>query len=161
MWLDKSEGDGKIVRTLEAPRPAAAAAGRGPGGGGDVGPIKVKVTVTTSDVRGAGTDANVTINIHGSKGGTGPLKLTSSKDNFERGNSDTFFLDSVPDYGTANTIDIGHDGSGFGAGWHLASVEVTNLASGEVTTFPCNRWLDKSEDDGATTRTLTGATVAG
>lgn len=38
-------------------------------------------------------------------------------------------------------IRIGHDGTGFGAGWHLAKVVVENLATGESVTFECNRWV--------------------
>lgn len=48
----------------------------------------------------------------------------------------------------------GHDGAGLGAGWHLARVIVENLATGESVTFECNRWFDKSEDDGAIEREL-------
>lgn len=42
--------------------------------------------VFTSDIKGAGTDANVTIIMFGSNGlNTGKVKLDSSKNNFERG----------------------------------------------------------------------------
>ncbi len=45
---------------------------------------KYKVTVYTGDKRGAGTDANVTINIFGENGNSGERKLDNSKNNFER-----------------------------------------------------------------------------
>ena len=42
--------------------------------------------VFTSDIRGAGTDANVTIILFGSSGiDTGKIKLDSNKNDFERG----------------------------------------------------------------------------
>ncbi len=42
--------------------------------------------VFTSDIRGAGTDANVTITMFGSSGiDTGKIKLDSNKNDFERG----------------------------------------------------------------------------
>ena len=42
--------------------------------------------VFTSDIRGAGTDANVTIILFGSNGiDTGKVKLDSNKNDFERG----------------------------------------------------------------------------
>ena len=48
--------------------------------------------MVTSDVRGAGTDADVSMVMHGSKGDVGPLKLDNSANNFERGQTDTFFI---------------------------------------------------------------------
>lgn len=41
--------------------------------------------VTTSDLRGAGTDANVTMTLFGDKGDSGDRKLDSSQNDFERG----------------------------------------------------------------------------
>ena len=43
------------------------------------------VTVHTSDIRGAGTDANVSCIIMGDKANTPMCKLDNSKNNFERG----------------------------------------------------------------------------
>lgn len=39
----------------------------------------------TSDKRGAGTDANVFIDIHGDAANSGKIVLDNSKNNFERG----------------------------------------------------------------------------
>jgi hypothetical protein len=47
--------------------------------------VTFRVAVTTSDVRGAGTDANVAIVLYGEKGDTGERKLESSANDFERG----------------------------------------------------------------------------
>ncbi len=49
---------------------------------------------------------------------------------------------------------IEHDGAGFGAGWFLERVEVTNQACNRTWTFPCGKWLDKNKGDGATFREL-------
>ena len=78
---------------------------------------------------------------------------------------------------------IGHDGKGIGAGWHLDKVHVRRLLDdddedakkrrkssrgrkqsssavdaekrkSETIVFPCGRWLAKDEDDGALERTL-------
>jgi hypothetical protein len=50
--------------------------------------------VFTSDIKGAGTDANVTIILFGCNGlDTGKIKLDSHKNNFERGQvSDHIFI---------------------------------------------------------------------
>jgi hypothetical protein len=52
--------------------------------------VPYQVTVVTSDVRGAGTDADVMLTMVGDKGSAGPFKLDDSKNNLERGQTDTF-----------------------------------------------------------------------
>ena len=51
------------------------------------------------------------------------MPLENSKNNFERNQHDTFLL-KLPDVGKLTKIQIGHDGWGAGAAWHLARVEV-------------------------------------
>ena len=46
--------------------------------------MQYKVTVYTSNVKGAGTDANVFAEIRGDLGTTGPHKLDDKKNNFEK-----------------------------------------------------------------------------
>lgn len=56
------------------------------------------MSVKTGDVRGAGTDANVFVQIFGAKGDTGKLQLRSAentKNKFERGRTDQFVLEAV------------------------------------------------------------------
>ena len=36
-------------------------------------------------------------------------------------------------------VEVGHDGEGPHAAWHLAWVRVTNLDTGQTATFECNR----------------------
>lgn len=76
-WL-KGSSVRQEIRAAGAPGSsdaAAAAAGR----------VNFRVAVTTSDVRGAGTDANVALVLYGEKGDTGERKLESSANDFERG----------------------------------------------------------------------------
>merc|ERR1739838_826753 len=42
---------------------------------------------------------------------------------------------------------MGHDGRGFGAGWHLDMVEVQDTSTDRKYNFPCSRWLAEDEDD--------------
>lgn len=70
-----------------------------------------KVEVQTGDVRGAGTDSDVTVTVFGSKGDTGARSLESSANNFERGQVDTFFfmvrgLGGVREHGRGNVVAI-------------------------------------------------------
>ena len=52
------------------------------------------------------------------------------------------------------SIRIGHDGEGLGAGWMLDRVEIEAPSLSKRLYFPCGRWLDKKEDDGAIERDL-------
>ena len=54
-------------------------------------------------------------------------------------------------------IRIGHDGKGFGSGWHLKEVKIESL--GQTWICECNRWLDKNEDDGKLERELDAVLV--
>ena len=48
------------------------------------------VWVWTSDMRGAGTDANVFMTLYGDKGKTDEVQLGNATDNFEQGQLDKF-----------------------------------------------------------------------
>lgn len=82
-----------------------------------------QVVVNTSDIRGAGTDSNISCVVYGDHGDTGVRKLDSSANDFERGTSCTFMLKS-PNIGAIQSIRISSDNSGFGAAWHLKDIEV-------------------------------------
>jgi hypothetical protein len=109
--------------------------------------VKYRVTVHTGDKRGAGTDANVFIILHGEKGDSGKRKLESSGNNFERAKTDIFGIETF-DVGELTKVTVGHDGSGFGSGWFLDNVVVRDetLRNKEYK-FQCGRWLDKVKTD--------------
>lgn len=69
-----------------------------------------QVVVMTSDIRGAGTDANISIVVHGTKDGqsldTGSHKLDDSKNNFERNMKDIFML-KTKDVGELTRVVVG------------------------------------------------------
>lgn len=44
--------------------------------------------------------------------------------------------------------------SGGSPGWFLDWVEINAPSLGQLLRFPCGRWLDKGEDDGAIVRDL-------
>ena len=115
------------------------------------------MNVVTSDKPNAGTDSNVYIQLFGDKNDSGKITLETSKTNknkFERGQTDMFEIKEA-DVGDLRKIKIGHDGRGFGAGWHLKEVVIDAPKLGKKWRFPCGRWLDKNEDDGKTERELT------
>jgi hypothetical protein len=99
-------------------------------------------------------DANVYVQMFGKRYSTNKINLDTSrtnKDKFERGNTDVFIVQAL-DVGDLKQLKIGHDNKGFGAGWHLKEVFVE--CNNKKFIFPCNKWLDKKEDDGKIERDL-------
>lgn len=81
-----------------------------------------EITVITGDKKGAGTDANVSITIHGKSGITEKIPLRSkSKNVFEKNQSDIFSV-RAKCVGPMTKIRIEHDNSGTAAGWYLERV---------------------------------------
>ena len=58
--------------------------------------MKYEVVVVTGDVRGAGTDANVSLTVYGDHGDTGKRELKQSfRDLFERNQTDRFQIEAL------------------------------------------------------------------
>lgn len=91
-WLTGAPGSATNNKVLPAAAPSAATA-------------HYRVTVLTGDVRGAGTDSDVYLTVHGSDGSTGEHELASSGNNFERNGRDEFTLQSV-NIGTITAADV-------------------------------------------------------
>ncbi|GAB0202568.1 lipoxygenasey domain-containing protein 1 [Grus japonensis] len=163
-WLAVEEDDGQIVREL-VPVDEAFVKKDSENDGQSLATLGLEqkaksttytVKVKTGDKKNAGTDANVFITLYGSKDDTGIVSLKASKINknkFERGKIDEFTVESV-DIGDLKKIKIGHDNKGNSTGWFLEWVEIDAPSLGQCLKFPCGRWLDKSEDDGAIERVI-------
>ncbi|KFV05227.1 Lipoxygenase homology domain-containing protein 1, partial [Pterocles gutturalis] len=163
-WLAVEEDDGQIVREL-VPVDEAFVKKDSENDGQSLATLGLEqkaksttytVKVKTGDKKNAGTDANVFITLYGSKDDTGIVSLKASKTNknkFERGKVDEFTVESV-DIGDLKKIKIGHDNKGNSTGWFLEWVEIDAPSLGQCLKFPCGRWLDKSEDDGAIERMI-------
>ncbi|XP_077916250.1 lipoxygenase homology domain-containing protein 1 isoform X2 [Halichoerus grypus] len=142
-WLSTVEGDRQRGRDLLASfDPMDAPRGN-----------KYEVRVYTADVIGAGTDADVFINIFGEYGDTGERRLENEKDNFERGAEDKFMLDA-PDLGQLIKINVGHNNKGGSAGWFLSKIIIEDIGNKRKYDFPLNRWLALDEDDGKIQRDI-------
>eukprot|EP01043_Picozoa_sp_COSAG02_P027297 COSAG02_NODE_1603_length_11734_cov_5.828105_5_plen_2279_part_00 len=110
------------------------------------------LTVVTSDVRGAGTNAKVYVSLYGEHGEIEERKLPSKRKHFERKRHDVFKLpgpkgQKCREIGTLQRLNVRHDGSGMGSGWHLERIDVKSELSGRAWSFHCNQWLDKGEGD--------------
>ncbi|XP_050769305.1 lipoxygenase homology domain-containing protein 1 [Gymnogyps californianus] len=162
-WLAKSEDDGEIVREL-VPSDIFTEKLMKDGTLKQIeeeveDPLEVhtyKISVFTGDIYGAGTDANVFLNIYGDLGDTGERKLSKSETNFnkfERGQEDTFTIQAV-DLGILYKIKIRHDNSMFSPDWFLEKVEILDETTEESFIFLCERWLSKKKEDKKIERTL-------
>uniref|UniRef100_A0A1A8LWQ9 Lipoxygenase homology domains 1b n=1 Tax=Nothobranchius pienaari TaxID=704102 RepID=A0A1A8LWQ9_9TELE len=117
-------------------------------------PVKYEIIVITGDVKGGGTDANVSITIYGVNGDSGKRALKKKFRNlFERGQTDRFVLEML-DLGELLRVKVEHDGSSLNNGWFLECVEVTNMANSVTTIFQCGKWLDAHKADGEIYRVL-------
>ncbi|XP_030598877.1 lipoxygenase homology domain-containing protein 1 [Archocentrus centrarchus] len=151
MWLDEDEGDGLIERELY-----------------EMVSLRQKkqkkypwsLWIWTSDVKGAGTDAQVFLQIYGEKGKSDELKLENNSDSFEQGQVDKFMIE-MADIGRLLKLRIWHEKRHPFAGWHLAKVTLLKTLTKEKYSFECGRWLDINEDDNEIVRELpaTGATI--
>lgn len=120
-WLATDEGDSLIERTLFENT--------------SMRKMKEKrktwiVKATTSNVSGAGTDANVKMVLYGkTKDGTykktDDIVLDNKGNNFEAGETDSFNIHAAP-VGTPYKLRIWHDNSNPAAGWHLDKVNYIN-----------------------------------
>lgn len=81
--------------------------------------LRVQVTVITSDVRFAGTTADVFAEVEGEVGSFGPEALENASRNFERGRRDDFLLRAT-DIGSIKKVRIWHANNTLtGSDWHL------------------------------------------
>ncbi|XP_078473113.1 lipoxygenase homology domain-containing protein 1 [Lampetra planeri] len=144
MWLDEDEGDGLIERELHEMI--------------SLRQIKQKklpwsLWIWTSDVKGAGTDARVCLQVYGEHGKSDEIQLDNNSDNFESGLTDKFMIE-LPDIGFLFKIRIWHDSRAPFGGWHLQKVTLLKYFTKEKYSFMCGRWLDANEEDGFTVREL-------
>ena len=102
--------------------------------------MKYKITFKTGSQSGAGTDADVTIKVYGSKLVTNEITLTSQLKNFEKGTTDSFYFESA-NLGEIEKIKVGHNNKLFGADWLLDEINVENNAQNKFWHFPIYKWI--------------------
>nr|XP_057920226.1 lipoxygenase homology domain-containing protein 1 isoform X2 [Doryrhamphus excisus] len=149
MWLDEDEGDGLIERELYEMLSLRQRKQK---------KYPWSLWIWTSDVKGAGTDAQVFLQIYGENGKSDEVKLENNSDSFEQGRLDKFMIET-PDIGRLLKVRIWHEKRHPFAGWHLGRVSLLKTLTMEKYSFECGRWLDINEDDNEIVRELpaTGA----
>uniref|UniRef100_H3DGZ8 Lipoxygenase homology PLAT domains 1 n=1 Tax=Tetraodon nigroviridis TaxID=99883 RepID=H3DGZ8_TETNG len=162
-WLAVDEDDGQIARELVPVDEAFMKKDEDEEGTSTTLGLEQKsmsttytLRIKTGEKKNAGTDANVCAILFGENDDTGIINLKACKNyknKFEQGMINEFIVEAV-DLGDLEKIRIGHDNAGGSAGWFLDWVEVDAPSQGQRLRFPCGRWLDKGEDDGAIVREL-------
>ena len=91
-----------------------------------------KISVKTSDVGGAGTDANVFVVLFGEYGDSGEIHLKESETNrdpFETGRTDVFTVANVLDLGRLVKLRVWHDNKGrFTSTYRTTHMQDTRIA---------------------------------
>ena len=131
-WLCLDIGDGRTQRELHPLHPNTPTSDH---------TLPWEVRVFTSDLRGAGTDANVTFQVHGDRGSSDPFPLGDNIANFEQGECDVFRGVLIPAGigGHVEAITVSHDGSNPYPEWHLERVELECARLQQTYLCPCGR----------------------
>lgn len=104
-----------------------------------------RVSVKTGDIDSAGTDADIFITLKGTNGTSNEVELDSPRDDFERGNTDRFIIETTRNVGTLKQIVVRSDNSGKYAEFFLERVTVMDIDTNRTYNFPCNKWLNKNQ----------------
>ncbi len=122
------------------------------------------IEVKTSNVKKAGTDSNIVLQVNGSNTVTRGINIGSMADdgnNFERGDLDTMCIgyDSTG-IGYISSLTITKDNHGPGADWHLEYIKIKEIiADGKTANaykFTWNKWIKKETVRLTNRQTLNG-----
>eukprot|EP00051_Salpingoeca_urceolata_P030280 m.492497 g.492497 ORF g.492497 m.492497 type:complete len:587 (-) comp32888_c0_seq1:25-1785(-) len=105
------------------------------------------VTLVTADARGAGTMANVFVELHGHEVSSGKLEIPTLE--FLRDSIEECVVTSPRDIGELQFITVSHDDTGEGSGWLLERIAVHDRHSDTHFHFACNCWLGRSDSGGS------------
>jgi hypothetical protein len=110
--------------------------------------VLYKIHVRTSDLKGAGTDANVFLSITGALDSVQSLELKYDEDRadkFESGSEDVFEF-HLPALGDIISVKVSRDNFvDFASAWHLQDVEIIDTTARKSFLFNCCQWLSKHE----------------
>ncbi|XP_025103093.1 lipoxygenase homology domain-containing protein 1-like [Pomacea canaliculata] len=101
-----------------------------------------KIIIHTSDEKDAGTNSDIYITLHGSRGSSAEIMLLDYFNAFERNQIDGFIV-TTDDIGEVCSLTIRSAGKYFCPDWHLREIVVHGSSQKR---FWCNCWL--SERDG-------------
>lgn len=102
-----------------------------------------RITVETGCKSRAGTDANISVSLTGTKGKTGRIALSSWRNDFEAGNKDVYIVKAM-DVGAVLIIRLHNDKSRWieNPDWFVDRIVVTSSTQEKAFLFPCYRWIE-------------------
>jgi len=106
--------------------------------------MKYKIILKTGNQQGAGTDADVYLQIFGSKNHSDEIKLQSKLSQFEKNSVDIFYVEST-DLGRLEKLKVWHNNKLLGAEWLLNEIVIESDSSENIWYFPVNKWIKKDE----------------
>ncbi len=106
--------------------------------------MKYKITFKTGTQSGAGTDAEVSLRIFGSKVNSNEITLESRLSQFENGSLDSFFIET-DDLGELQRLIVSHNNKLLGANWYLDEVIIETLSTKKLWYFPVYSWIKKND----------------
>ncbi|XP_014919036.3 polycystin family receptor for egg jelly [Acinonyx jubatus] len=100
------------------------------------------LTIFTGMRCGAGTRANVFIQLKGTEGDSNVHCLSHPYfTTLSRGSINTFLLTTKRDLGDIHSIRVWHNNEGRAPSWYLSRIKVENLLSRHIWLFLCRKWL--------------------
>lgn len=123
-----------------------------------------KISIETGMWYGNGTTADVTINMYGTEGCSGPLYLNnpnSEKRFFSRSSINVFYVSLPQSLGQLNKIKVQHNNGGSNPSWYLKDVFIVDIQSGSKAHFVADRWIAVHRNDGKLECTLEGTKEKG
>ena len=107
--------------------------------------VDLKIIVKTGDVKGAGTDSNVYCSLTDDKGNKSRDILLDViwRNDFEKGNIDTFNIRGVPNIGDIQSIELWRDQRGIKNDWFVEYIIVEK--PNHISPFPCHRWIEANK----------------
>ncbi|XP_077868027.1 polyunsaturated fatty acid 5-lipoxygenase-like [Saccoglossus kowalevskii] len=102
-----------------------------------------KVRVKTDNLVGSGTDADVHIILYNESGqASRTTELTKLGNDFERGDTDSFAIYDMPNFGPVARIEIWRD-SWLDDSWYVDYIEVEDKSHRMKYPFPIQRWITR------------------
>lgn len=121
--------------------------------------FQYELTIVTGVWKDSGTDANVSIIIHGSEAESQPIilnkKMIKSRTLLARGNEDSFVIHLPASLGEVQYIHVWHDNSGKYPSWYFGHLIIKERQTGKQWTFFNNSWFALEKGDGKINRILT------
>ncbi|XP_054255685.1 polycystin family receptor for egg jelly [Indicator indicator] len=117
--------------------------------------VRYLVTLYTGSRCGAGTTADVFLQLYGQKGKSDVHCLRYPYfPSFQQGSIDCFLLTVKKDLGDISILRMWHNNKGSSPGWFLSRAQVENMSTRKIWFFVCRKWFSLDKGDHLLERTF-------